>query len=368
LDAFQLAFPAKREVGFWEIEWNATPSKAHNELLHILATQGLVGIAAVAVLLWGSGRAIFRVWRQEESRPFLIALMAGMVGFGIQDSFSFTVVGFGTLFITMTAVLQRLELGPLALPGDLVRRSPSRGQPAALLILRTGIIAATAALIYWGVVRPWIANRDCGRAEALLETSPEEAILLAEHALNLDGTKEMYWVQLGAACEKAAWSARNPTIRRDDLNRARHAFEHAARMVPVSAYNHANLGRVLGELSESANAASAEAFAEFDVALGLDPTNVYFYADAGLTAVRLGDYPHARAYAERGLALQPNFAPLHAQLGYVAIIEHRWPDAVAQLNEALAGEWYGDDVEHRRAALALGALHESLRCAPAHSE
>src|SRR5207244_3408898 len=41
-DTFQLAFGPKRSLAYWQVEWNLTPARAHNEAIHVLATQGLV--------------------------------------------------------------------------------------------------------------------------------------------------------------------------------------------------------------------------------------------------------------------------------------------------------------------------------------
>src|SRR5262249_26784276 len=53
LDAYGLAFPRQRTAAYAQSEWNVTPTKAHNEFLQILATEGLVGAAAVLVLMAG---------------------------------------------------------------------------------------------------------------------------------------------------------------------------------------------------------------------------------------------------------------------------------------------------------------------------
>ena len=47
LDTFQIAFADKRTVAYWNLEWNGSPTRAHNEALNILATQGLLGGLAV---------------------------------------------------------------------------------------------------------------------------------------------------------------------------------------------------------------------------------------------------------------------------------------------------------------------------------
>ena len=43
LDTFQIAFADKRTVAYWNIEWNGSPTRAHNEALQHPATQGLLG-------------------------------------------------------------------------------------------------------------------------------------------------------------------------------------------------------------------------------------------------------------------------------------------------------------------------------------
>jgi O-antigen ligase len=53
LDTFQIAFADKRTVAYWNLEWNGSPTRAHNEGLNILATQGLLGGLAILVLVAG---------------------------------------------------------------------------------------------------------------------------------------------------------------------------------------------------------------------------------------------------------------------------------------------------------------------------
>jgi O-antigen ligase/tetratricopeptide (TPR) repeat protein len=110
LDAYQLAFEQKRTVEYWIVEWNGTPTKAHNEALHILATQGALGAAALLLMTAGIAIAAARALRRAAhgERPLLVAIAAGTIGFFVQDFFSFTVAGCGTLFVTFAAVLSSL--------------------------------------------------------------------------------------------------------------------------------------------------------------------------------------------------------------------------------------------------------------------
>ena len=111
LDTFQIAFADKRTVAYWNLEWNGSPTRAHNEALNILATQGLLGGLAVVVLVAGVVIAARRALRSSEDRLLAVALLAGLVAFGVEDLFSFTVAGCGTLAVTQAALLSRLATG-----------------------------------------------------------------------------------------------------------------------------------------------------------------------------------------------------------------------------------------------------------------
>jgi O-antigen ligase/tetratricopeptide (TPR) repeat protein len=118
LDTFLLAFERKRTVAYWLTEWNGTPTKAHNEALQILATQGLFGATAVLLLTIGLGMAGFLAWRRAEPdrKPFLVAIFAGIVAFYVQVLFSFTVAGCATLFVTFVALVSGMARPHLTRP------------------------------------------------------------------------------------------------------------------------------------------------------------------------------------------------------------------------------------------------------------
>jgi O-antigen ligase/Tfp pilus assembly protein PilF len=357
LDTFQLAFPPHRNADFCRVEWNQTPIKAHNELIHILATQGIIGGIAIAMMIGGLCHAFFQAWRngRRNQRAFLLAVAAGGVGFFVQAFFSFTVAGIGTLFVTLMAIIVRLQFA-----NDIRGRTESfyRAASRRSWVAAARIVVGTATLagVFVAVIRPWQANVACGSAEALMDEDPRQAVEFAEHALELDGTQDVYWTRLGSAWHVCSWHATDPRGRQIATSRACDAFEQAVQMVPVNAYHHANLGRALGELSLLGSATSEQAYAEFDAALALDGANAYFYADAGQIALRLGDLKGARAYAEKGLELYPDFGPLRALLGYLAIAEEEWQEAALLLTEAVEAEWHGDVEGKTRAGLACNAV------------
>src|SRR2546423_434221 len=92
LDCFQSAYGAHRSLDFWRREYDATPTRAHNEVLHVLATQGVLGVAAGLLLTVGLALAVRRAFRQlgfADARLLLTAVAAGAVGFYLQNLFGF---------------------------------------------------------------------------------------------------------------------------------------------------------------------------------------------------------------------------------------------------------------------------------------
>src|SRR4029453_11470620 len=144
LDTVQIAFAAKRTVAYWNLEGNGSPTRAHNEALNILATQGLLGGLAVLVLVAGVVIATRRALRVAEDRLLVVALLAGLVAFGVQDLFSFTVAGCGTLAVTQAALLSRLAAGP----------STGRTDGAVSLVTGLAIASVLAVVIFASNVPP----------------------------------------------------------------------------------------------------------------------------------------------------------------------------------------------------------------------
>jgi len=406
LDTFQIAFAEKRTPAYWALEWNASPTRAHNEALNLLATQGVLGGIAVAVFTAGLLLAVWRALKSAGDRLLVVALAAGVAAFYVQDLFSFTVAGCGTLVVTQAALLSRLAEGATApddedglewlagalgagalaviavfahnLTADLLLDEPARlvGALAVLVALvavavavfaleqrgrppafggdgaraagaRRGALGVTLrwvlalTLVLGLVARPLAASRAAHAGGQLALEQPVAAIERLEQAVALEPYTELYWVRLGTAAHTAARAARDPGERRRLLDQARTAYERALALGRANSYNYANLGRALADLARDGAAAPGEVFARFDRALELDPNNAYFYPDAANVSLLVGDIERAREYARRGSALYPRFALPRAQLGHIALVQKRLPEAAELLQEAVDSDWHG---------------------------
>ena len=427
LDTFQLAFASQRTAAYWALEWNASPTRAHNEALNLLATQGMLGGLAGLVLVVGLVLAAWRAWRGGEDRLLIVVLAAGAMAFAVQDLFSFTVAGCGTLVVTQAALLSRLAR-PAATPApprdrqpafavtlvvvvvlavgglvhnvsfELLLDEPGRvigglvvvaalvGMAGVAFVLdrpghspavdarprafggRTALAVgslAGAVLLVVVVLRPLAAAWAAQQGVLLTPTQPAPAVERLQRAIALDPVTELYWVKLGTAAHAQARLTPEAGARARALDQARMAYARALRLVPANSYNHANLGRVLADLAEGGGAA---AFAQFDRALAMDPNNAYFYADAVNAALTVGDLERARDYVTRGAALYPRFGVLRAQVGYVALAARRPAEAVEPLRQALVADWHGADDARALAASNLAAAYLQIgRPADAHA-
>jgi O-antigen ligase/tetratricopeptide (TPR) repeat protein len=434
LDTFALTFPERRSLKYWELEWGVTPARAHNEAIHVLATQGLLGGAALLLLLGGlaavSVRALRRAARGD--RPLVLALVAAAAGFVAQSVVGFTVASTGVLFVTLAAMLSRfaeaspdpetecqagrsrwlmaglsitallaavgfavnflsepvegmvlpvLGLVVVVLAGlavSLLRTNwaereaqnsptpvPSRSwldllQPLRLRCAQLVVWAGAAVVTYLLVVRPCQANLLLRAGERSLEEQPARALVSFFRAASIDPLKGLHWTKVSAAALASAQKAPTAAERASFLIVARKAMQEAVALEPRNAHHYNNLGQCLGRLAQARLASSAEACAAHEEALKRDPKNVLFCFDAANTALRVGELAQARQYAAAGLRLAPDFAPLHGQLGYLALAAGRPQEAVEELTRALAGNWRGQRHEHLAALSNLAAAYFHL--------
>lgn len=351
-DTFQLVFGTHRPADYGLVEWNATPARAHNELIHLLATQGLVGAAAAAVMLAGLALAAVRAWQRAraEDRLLVLVLAAAALGFLVTSLFSCTVVGCGTLFVTTLALLSRLATTDST--AVIVTPSCSSRSPRWL---GAALWGGTAVVLYLVVARPFQANWLCAASDQIVDAQPHQAVTMLSRAVALQPANDIYWSKLGGALQGAAMVSEQPSRRQSLLTQARLALEQARRLEPRNAHHHLNLARLSAKLG-----CREEAFAGFEAALALDPHNAVFLVDAGEAALELGELGRVRLHARRCCELYPGYAQPHALLGRLALREQRYREATEHLAFSLTCDWHGEDATRLAAICQLLNAHFQL--------
>jgi O-antigen ligase/tetratricopeptide (TPR) repeat protein len=347
LETFDLAFRRYGTATFWRLEGGFVPTRAHNDLLHTLATQGLPGLIAFVTLSVSLVWAMRRAWRvrREEDRGLVLALGAAIGAWYVQNCFGFPVAPTASLFVVLAGMLSGL-----AWPGEPKEALDLRHSPGRRLA-SLSIVAGGALLAYVLVARPYLAGCACHQGEQMRQGDPEGALLCHERAVGLDPGRDVLWGKLGACAAVAAEGCPDASQRRRLLLRGRAAVEQACRLVPTSSENHANRGRVLRALAREGLAQPEELLAAFDRALTLDPENTMYLADAAAAAVGLGMAARAREYIDLGLRIDPDLGMLHTDMAALELAEGHYRQAEQHLDQALAGRWHDSKQFPRAQAL-----------------
>ncbi|MGE3804810.1 MAG: O-antigen ligase family protein [Gemmataceae bacterium] len=426
LDTFHLVFGSVRTPAFNLIEWNTTPLHAHNLVLDTLAGQGLLGGLAGVLLLVGLVQTARRAWyRPAADRTLLLGLIALLVGFLVQGMFSFTVAATGTLLVTAAALLSRLAeedaaaetvrpglragllagvllaavlfvgnlcaaeeplraavvfgrlfgIGSTVATGVLLLRglasepagnsnmdesTPARRQGAGVVMLTVGAWCLAGVLAFHWVVEPGRAELARRRGDCCPD--PRQALEEYRAATLLEPGNENHWYKLAKQYQALAAQANAADERGRLLEEARTACTQAVALVPMNAAFRGTLARLFTDLARLQRMDAAEALAEFDRALALDPNHAYLFADAANAALTLSQLERARDYAKRGLERYPRFGILRAHLGYILLVENRYPPAWHSLLRAVeADDWYDDENAHAFARRMLQVTNEGIR-------
>lgn len=356
LDTFQIAFAGKRTVAYWNIEWNGSPTRAHNEALNILATQGLLGGLAVLVLGVGVVIAARRALRSSEDRLLAVALLAGLVAFAVQDLFSFTVAGCGTLAVTQAALLSRLAAGTSARRADGARSlvlALALGGLAAIVVFASNIppelLLDEPARLGGGVI-VLLALLIASAAAYALEQHSEASLFASPPRRDGAGARPPRTVRsrvelaarviLGVAALllmvgrplAAAWAAQQGIqVTPTDPALAVERLTRAVKLEPANELYWVKLGAAAQAYARTLRDAPARrttleaARAAFGRALQLSPANSYNHANLGrvladLAQVEAAAPAEAFAAFDQALSIDPNNAYFYADAANAAMI------------------------------------------------
>jgi O-antigen ligase/tetratricopeptide (TPR) repeat protein len=404
LDTFQLVFGSRQTADYWQLEWGRTPSKAHNEILHILATQGLSG--ALALFVWAAGlaRAASRAGHRclAGERPALAAAAGGLVAFLVQVQFGFVEPGCGLLAACLAGILAGLGtseektavpdlpawpcrlgagLAAVAFAVNAVTATETIGLKQALAVglFGSAVLLSACAMgkgprrdgsgpvaasrppppllrsslplrILWGstaggiavigLIEPYVADCACQSGELVRAGDAAAAFNHYRLAVALAPGQALYRTRLAAFAKDVADRESRSAGRLHWLQIARGAVDQATDLVPADAENHANRGRILAALTAAGAGDGDAALAEFDAAIARAPYNLIYRADAGQAALDCGRPHRAREYFENGLAIDSRCARLAMGLGAVALRDGQAAEGLAWLEKSRNLEWH----------------------------
>lgn len=117
-DQFTAAFTQRRPQEFWQHEWARTGNRAHNDLLHLLATQGVLAAIGVGGMLYGFVRSVLHHSRAPNQGGgwMPIALAATTVAFLVMGLTSFTRTIDGVILAVVAGLLTTTRSEQTKLP------------------------------------------------------------------------------------------------------------------------------------------------------------------------------------------------------------------------------------------------------------
>ena len=359
LETFALTFPAHRSLAYWRFEGGLTHHRAHSEPIHILATQGVLGIAAWLLILGGLVRAVWRLGRTTEPsrRLFPLALGAALLAFYVQNLFFFTMIAYGSLVVILAAVVSNLSVRRSSIPemmeSTATMAPPTRGQGA----FRWAGLGCLGVVLWLTVLQPWRA--DALAAEGLSWSRADDsrqALPSLQQALAVQPGQTYFLALWGEAAEKAGLAEPRSGQRHAYWRQALDAYETAGKFVPQNAEYQAGRARVLGQMAREGLVEPRLALAAYDDALRRDPNHVQRYVDASRIALEMGAIVEAERFVRRGLERAPRYGPLHAQQAVTALRTGQVAEAFAILEDLYRYDWTGET-----------AGFQSARCAKAEA-
>jgi len=340
LDCYGNAFPAYRSATYVRIEWGGNPTKAHNEIINIFATQGLLGVVTALAVVLFAARAAWRATASRNHRHDAIAAGAALAGFAGQALTGFTVVGVGVLAAALTGWLDWAQEAESSRPEPMrsVRSASGPNWIAGLIVF-----ASSAALFVPFVVTPWRA----ARMEYGASRNPMGSPLRAQgyvQCAELLPWYDRYEREAGRSLLIEAVQSRDPDQAWDTLEKARQAFENAIRIDPGSGVHRAFLAIVLSSevrLRPTSEARSPIRQVAID-AVARDSLNPYVISLAEQALMGAGFETEARGLALRCAGLYPDFAQPFADIASLALRQGRNRDAADTLVIAVQRDWRGD--------------------------
>jgi O-antigen ligase len=336
-DTFHHHFGRHSGGKFWEHSWGFTPARAHNEFLHVAATQGIVGILALlgvlGAIVWGLQRA----WRHHpEQRGLLVAIAAALGGFFITEMVGFTVIPCGSLAVVLCGVTARLAFVPSAETATCLAHRTTIPVRCA----QAGLLGVLAYSLFFLVVDPLRA--DLNSAAGAAAQSPSAAMRFHQEAVRLCPRSPLYLSRFAAFIEEQGRCEHHAALREQRYRLAHDAFAKAAQCEPGNGYHRNGLGRATAELAKLGKADPQSAYAAFDQALIRDPSIAYFYVDASQAALQLGDAARATTYIRAGIERYPDYGAMRKQAALLLLFHNRPREAIPEFDRALAADWKGE--------------------------
>jgi len=306
---FAVAYPRYQQAEwFGVVGMNTTNTSAHNWVLHVAATTGVVGLVANFALLLALAILAWRRARDKDAAGMLVAVAAIAAFYGsglvLPGAQGIQWIPWVCLGVALASELRSTRFvtvfPPLRLPEI----------PRLLIVVGLASVA-------FGQLGSIDANRTAKAAEAALGAgNGPRAVDLARTATTVDPGRAVYWNDLGRSLELLP-----------DLAAARAAYRQATSRSPYTPAFWWNLARMEQEFAKQNEPGARDAAYEaMRRAIAADPQNPETFHRFAQTQFVLGDYRGAIENEQHAIALFPTIAGYYA-LASEAALQLRDTDA-----------------------------------------
>jgi tetratricopeptide (TPR) repeat protein len=349
LDTFKIAFPYYSGIEFNRIDGMFTSSRtAHNELLQMASTTGLLGLVAYLLVLLTFFLLIWKVYRSAapERRWLLNAIVASALAYHIQNLFSFSVAALSLLWILFLAIAQNFHL-----PIRFEKPPPPSPFSMSFLYIKRALIVLLIFFLLFFPLRRLSADICFGRSSALSEflqkPDPDVSssalpyysdaqIRYMKRAVALFPWDVKYELYLGLAYEQRA--PLDPERSRDWYLKAVQSYQKAVSMSPANAYYYNDLGRIFSTLGRGESRYFDDAEQAYEKSVQWAPASPAFIINWAVLLQKRGNNQLAREQFNKAFDLDRRFsAKTLAQMGLEQYRAGEKQLAFQCLNEAIRG-------------------------------
>lgn len=355
---FAVAYPRYQQAEYMTITGvNSTNTSAHNWILHVAATTGIVGLVANFALLAVFALHTWRRARDADSAGVLVAFAASASYYGsgivLPGAQSIQWIPWVCVGVALASELRSARVVP-ALP-------PLR-LPAILKLL----IVIGLASVAFGQLGSLQANRAAKAAQtALGGGNAARAVEMARVATTVDPGRAVYWNDLGRSLELVP-----------DLAGARNAYRQATSRSPYTPAFWWNLGRMEQEFAKQNEPGAREA--AYDVmrrAIAANPQNPESFDRFARMQFALTDYTGALESERQAIALFPTIPGYYTVASEAARQLRDTEGAIDLLRKGIAATESNDlrvmlarrFIEANRLPEARGVLREALAKEPTNA-
>ncbi|NTV51943.1 MAG: tetratricopeptide repeat protein [Candidatus Firestonebacteria bacterium] len=304
LDTFKTVFPRYATTAFAAIDGaNVASRTAHNEILQVLATQGIVGFLIVGwltLLILKNWRTAYFKHRQGwKDRLLLFGLLGAWTAYSIQNVFSFGVAVIDTFYWLVLALIILLqttpEEQPLLAPAQTPDPAPKplfqsllRYRPALVFMIVLG-----AGYFTWKAYSIAYADYMYNLGTLYrLQGYTDQAVQTFSKAAEIFPIEVKYQVYKGLAFEEKAKVTTDAEQQKKLIRQAIAAYAEGLRLNPKNAYYLGNLGRAYGlasEMEKNQPDYYAQAVNYSQRAIEQAPVTVLFYQNLAFLYISHGD-------------------------------------------------------------------------------